>query len=352
MSEHGASVLSERLFDQAVATMEAASVWLGRRLGWYASLHEDGPATARELAERTRSQPRYAREWLEQQAVAGIVIRGEGERYELPAGHAEALLDRDSQAWTEPLIRQIVSAVLQLPALADAYRTGQGVPWHAYGAEMSEAQGDLNRPMLLHALARDWVPQIPDLHERLVEGARVADVGCGQGWSGIGLATAYPEIEVDGFDLDPVALEAARENAAEAGVAERVRFHHADAAADLAGGPYDVLMLIECLHDMPRPVEVLSAMRRVAKPGAVTLVVDEAADPVLTAPGDEVQRLLYGFSLLVCLPDSLSHPHSAGVGTVMRPDTLASFASSAGYAGVESLDVTDTGFWRIYRLVA
>jgi 2-polyprenyl-3-methyl-5-hydroxy-6-metoxy-1,4-benzoquinol methylase len=351
MTEYSAGALSERMFGQVLEIAEAASIWLGGRLGWYASLHGDGPATAAELAARTGSGARYAREWLEQQAVAGILVRRDGERYELPAGHAEALLDADSPACTAPLVRQLVAAALQLPALAEAYRTGEGVPWRAFGEEMSRAQGDANRPMLRHVLPRVWVPQIPDLPARLAAGARVADIGCGHGWSAIGLAAAYPEIEVDGFDLDAAALEAARANAAEAGVAGRVRFHRAD-AAELTGGPYDVLMLIECLHDMPYPAEVLSAVRRAAAPDAITLVVDEAADPVLTAPGDEIQRLLYGFSLLVCLPDSLSHPHSAGVGTVMRPDTLASFASSAGYAGVESLDVTDTGIWRIYRLVA
>jgi SAM-dependent methyltransferase len=350
MTEYSPGALSERLFGQAVATMEAASVWLGGRLGWYASLQEDGPATAEELAGRTGSQPRYAREWLEQQAVTGVLVRLPDDRYELPAGHAEALLDADSPAWTEPLVRQVMAAALQLPAIAEAYRAGRGVPWDAYGEEMSHAQGDLNRPMLLHALPRDWVPQIPGLRERLASGARVADVGCGQGWSAIGLARTHPDIQVDGFDLDDVALDAARGHATEAGVADRVRFHHADAAAGLPGGPYDVLMLVECLHDMPHPTEVLAGMRAAAAPDAIVLVVDEAADQVLTTPGDEIQRLLYGFSLLVCLPDSLSHAGSAGTGAVMRPGTLASYASAAGYAGVEALDVSDTGFWRIYRL--
>lgn len=109
-----------------------------------------------------------------------------------------------------------MAAVLQLPAIAEAYRAGRGVPWDAYGEDMSNAQGDLNRPMLLHALPRDWVPQIPGLRERLAAGARVADVGCGQGWSAIGLAKAHPRIEVDGFDLDDVALDAARKHATEA----------------------------------------------------------------------------------------------------------------------------------------
>lgn len=350
MTEHTGTALSERLFGQAVVATEAASVWLGHRLGWYAALHEHGPATPDELAETTGSQARYAKEWLEQQAVAGFLTIDPDGRFRLPPGHAETLLDQDSPLWTEPLVRQIVTAILRLPAIAEAYRTGGGVSWEAYGPEMSVAQADATRPLLRHALANDWVPQIPDLAERLAGPARVADLGCGHGWSSIGLAVAFPDIEVDGFDVDPVALAAARKHAAAAGVADRVRFHNVDASAGLPSSGYDVLLAVECLHDLPRPVEALAAMRAAAKPDAVVIVVDEAADPVLTAPGDEVQRMLYGFSLLLCLPDSLSHPGSAAVGTVIRPATVTGFATAAGFAAVEPLNLTGTGFWQVYRL--
>lgn len=350
MNEHTGAALSERLFGQALVATEAASVWLGHRLGWYAALHEHGPATPEELAAGTGTQPRYVKEWLEQQAVAGILTLDGGGRFSLPPGHAEALLDPDSPLWTEPLVRQMVTAILRLPAIAEAYRDGGGVGWESYGPDMSIAQGDVNRPPLRHALPREWVPQIPALRERLASPARVADIGCGHGWSAIGLASAFPGVEVDGFDVDPVGLRAAREHAVSAGVADRVRFHQLDVSTGLTGGRYDVLLAVECLHDMPRPVAVLAAMRQAAKPDAVVIVVDEAADPVLTAPGDEVQRLLYGFSLLICLPDSLSHTPSAAVGAVIRPDTLAGFATAAGFAGAEQLDVTGTGFWNVYRL--
>jgi 2-polyprenyl-3-methyl-5-hydroxy-6-metoxy-1,4-benzoquinol methylase len=243
-----------------------------------------------------------------------------------------------------------VTTILRLPAVAEAYKRGGGVPWESFGPDMSIAQGDVNRPALRHSLPEDWVPQIPDLRDRLAGHARVADVGCGHGWSAVGLASTYPDIEVDGFDLDTAALQAATRHAAEAGVADRVRFHRADVATAVTGGPYDVLLAAECLHDMPRPVEVLAAMRHAAKPDAVVIVIDEAADPVLTAPADEIQRLLYGFSLLICLPDSLAHTPSAATGAVMRPATLTNYADAAGFTGAEPLKVTDTGFWTIYRL--
>jgi hypothetical protein len=348
-AEHTAEVLAERLFDQALTVTEAAAVWLGHELGWYAALAAGGSATPQELAARTGTAQRYVREWLEGQAVSGILLFDDG-RFTLPEGHAEALLDEDSPNWIEPLVRQMVLATLRLPDVARAARSGGGVPWEDFGLDMSRAQGDCNRPALLHALADEWVPQIPELAKRLAAGARVADIGCGEGWSAIGLAEAFPTITVDGFDVDAGALESAREHATTRGVADRVRFHQTDAGQGLPAGPYDVLLAVECVHDMPAPVQVLTAMREAAGADAVVVVIDEAAADEFTAPDDEVQRLLYGFSQLLCLPDSMSHAGSAATGSVMRPATLAGYASAAGFAGAEPLEVSDTGFWRCYRL--
>lgn len=343
-----AEALAERLLGQTVEILEGAAVWLGTELGWYAALRDGGPATPEELAERAGTQPRYTREWVEQQAVAGI-LHTDGSTYSLPAGHATALLDRDSLLWTEPLVRAMLVAARQLPEIARTAREGGGVPWAAYGPEMTRAQGDGNAPALRHALPTSWVPRVPELHARLTGGAEVLEVGCGEGWAAIGLAETYPAITVHGVDVDDRAIVAAREHAERAGVANRVRFSLADAGGGVDGGPYDVALAIECVHDMPYPVEVLAAVRAALAPDALCYVLDEAVDAVLAAPGDQLQRLFYGFSLLVCLPDSLSHPHSVATGTVLRPSTLDGYARAAGFAGAEPLDV-DAGLWRFYRL--
>lgn len=349
MGAHTAEQMSERLFSQAVDVMEAGAVWLGQRLGLYAAMHDRGPMTPDELADATSTQPRYVREWLEQQAVAGYVLVKDG-HFELPDEHAEALLDGDSVLWAEPLVRTALSAVLQLPGLADAYRAGGGVSWEAFGRDMSQGQGDANRPILLHVLPTKWVPQVLELQAELTAGARVADVGCGHGWSAIGLAKAFPDIEVHGYDMDPIAIDAATRNATVQGVADRVHFHLGEVTGPLAHGPFDVVIAVECLHDMPYPEQVLSAVRQSCNDEAVVLVIDEAADDELNAPGDDVQRLLYGFSVLICLPDSLSHPESVGTGTVIRASTVDRYAKAAGFTGATPLTVSDTGFWRIYRL--
>jgi hypothetical protein len=128
-----------------------------------------------------------------------------------------------------------------------------------------------------------------------------------------------------------------------------VRFHCTD-AADLPQATYDAAFAFECVHDMPQPVQVLAATRRAVVPGAPVIIMDEAVGETFQAPGDDLERLMYGFSLLICLPDGMAHQPSAGTGTVMRPDTLRRYAQDAGFSDVSILPIEDFGFWRFYRL--
>ena len=341
---------ADRVFRSALGTTEVLSIYLGDRLGWYRALAEGGPATADELVARAGGAPRYAREWLEHQASSGILtVDGDG-RFVLPAGAAEVLTDTASLNYLAPLARMLSAAATQLPALLDAYRTGGGVGWARFGADMRESQADMNRPWFEHALP-GALAGVADLDEVLRRpGARIADIGTGAGWSAIALARAYPEATVEGFDVDPPSIELATANARAAGLGDRVSFHHADAAG-LGDRGFDAAFAFECVHDMPHPVEVLAAIRAAVRPGGPVVVMDEAVNDSFAAPGDDTERLMYGFSMLICLPDGMAHPGSVGTGTVMRPDTLRGYARAAGFGDVEVLPIEDFGFWRFYRLV-
>ena len=135
-------------------------------------------------------------------------------------------------------------------------------------------------------------------------------------------------------------------------MADRVRFHLVDIStgAGATQGGYDLVTAFECIHDMPAPAEVLGAMRRLAAPDGVVLVVDERVAETFTAPADEVEQLMYGWSITCCLPDGLAHPGSVGTGTVMRPDTLRGYARDAGFTDIDVLPIEDV-FFRFYRLV-
>lgn len=348
-----AAALLDRLVGSLIATGELMNVYLGDRLGMYAAIADDWRTSA-EVADAAGVAERYAREWLEQQAVAGYIEVDDQDadamdrRFRLPPEHAEVLFDRDAPRYLGAYARVFVAAAQQLPALMQAYREGGGVNWQDYGPDMSEGQEYGNRPTFLNELP-GWFAGIPEVHERLAVGGRMADVGSGGGWSSIALALAYPGLTVDGYDLDGPAVERARANAEAAGVADRVRFHLADPSGTERTDGYDLVTAFECIHDMSQPVPVLAAMHAMAGDDGVVIVMDEAVAPAFVAPGDDIERLMYAFSTLVCLPDGMSHEGSVGTGTVMRPATLERYARAAGFAAVEILPI-DGGFWRFYRL--
>ncbi|MEX2420321.1 MAG: class I SAM-dependent methyltransferase, partial [Actinomycetota bacterium] len=213
------------------------------------------------------------------------------------------------------------------------------------------AQGDFNRPWLVGSLGTEYMPSIPDVHERLVSepGARVADVACGVGWAAISLARAYPSITVDGFDLDELSIEIASRNAKEAGVADRVRFEAKGAADTTLQGRYELAIVVESIHDMSQPVAVLSAIRGMLKPGGTLIVADERTEDSFTAPASERERIFYAYSVLCCLPSAMDDHTSAATGTVMRKSTFEKYAKEAGFDGVSVLPI-EHDFLRFYRL--
>jgi SAM-dependent methyltransferase len=349
--------LADRLFRSMIESTELASVWLGLRLRLYEVLREHGPATAADLAELGGIDARYAREWLEQQAVAGLLdvedadAGAETRRYRLPDAHADVLLDADHPAHAGATAYWMGSLAEVLQRIPGIYRSGAGLPYPEYGADCRLAIANFNRPMFVNDLA-DWFAAAPELQARLAaDGARVLDAGCGIGWSSISLARAFPALRVDGIDSDEASIAEARRLADEAGVADRVRFRVVDAAEPGAAGEggYDAAFVFEALHDMARPVEALAAIRALLADGGVVVVADEKVAETFTAPGDEVERVNYGFSWWHCLPASRAETPSAANGTALRPDTVRDWAGQAGFAGYQVLPV-DNVFWRFYQL--
>ena len=351
---------ADKLIGDTIAAFELMGTYLGLRLGLYHALDAGGPATAADLAARAGIDQRYAREWLEQQAVAGVLevvleVAGDpadhdGRTYALPSGHREVLVDELNPYYVAPLAYAAgIGGVL--PQLVAAYRTGAGVPFSAYGADIRDHIEQLNRPMFINELGPVWLPAIPELDNRLSADppARVLDIACGAGWSSIALALAYPNVRIDGLDLDEASIARASKNAAAAGVGDRVTFRVADAADLVLSEHYDAVFIFEALHDMAQPVVALAAARDALRPDGSVIVADEKVGEQFTAPGDQIERLMYGFSITHCLPAGRPDADAAATGTVMRPDTLRAYAQQAGFSSVEVLPIAND-MWRFYRL--
>jgi 2-polyprenyl-3-methyl-5-hydroxy-6-metoxy-1,4-benzoquinol methylase len=355
MAQDRTRALADRLFESELRTLELYTIYVGERLGLYRALVEGGPASSAELAERTGTHERYIREWLEHHAASGLLAVDEprvdplARRYSLPAEHVPVLADPDDIRYAAYRSIDMARHSRTLPALVEAFRTGDAPPPLSWEPE---GRAEFNRALFLNLMGTDWLPAIPDLDRRLnaQPPARVADVACGTGWSSIAMAAAYPLIAVDGFDLDDESIAAARRNAQDAGVSERVTFSVSDASDSTTADEYDVVTIFEALHDMTRPVDALRAARRMLRNGGSVLVADERVDDQFTAPAPVLERHAYGWSVISCLPNAMGDPQTAATGAVMRPSTLRRYATAAGFSEVDVLAI-DTGPFRFYRLI-
>jgi SAM-dependent methyltransferase len=347
------NALAERLRADTMSALELFAVYLGKRLGLYRALADGEPVTSIELAARTGIAERYIREWLEHHAANGLIEVDDAtaepskRRYHLPPDHVPVLADVDDLRYQAHRSIDIARTARSLPDLVEAYRAGGApppIPWEP------EGRAESNRPTYLNLLGTQWLPSIPDVDRRLraEPPARIADVACGMGWSSIAMALAYPSVFVHGFDLDEDAIAAARGHAEREGVSERVTFSVSDASDPGLAGRFDLVTILEALHDMTRPVEALRVARGMLADGGSVIVGDEPVGEAFTAPAPEADRYAYGWSLVACLPAAMDDPETAATGTVMRPDTVRRYAADAGFGKVEiSIEIED---WRFYRL--
>ena len=353
-NETARDALAERLLDACVAGLDLLHVYVGDQLGLYHVLAAHGPLTAAQLAGRCAIHPRYAQEWLHQQAVAGILTCGDEpdeqqRRFSMPPGHDEVLVNDASLAFMAPLGEGFLGVARALPQVLAAFTTGDGVAFSAYGKELRSFIARINRPMFTNLLAEDWFPRVPGLAERLSAqpAARVADIGCGSGWSSFAIALGFPLVHVTGLDLDDASIADAAASAKTAGVADRVSFRVADAADPQLAGGFDLVCAFETIHDMCDPVAALRAMRSLRAPAGTVLVADERVADTFTTDVEAGERFQWGWSALHCLPTALSAPPAAGTGTLIRTPALRRYAQAAGFAGVEVLPI-ENDFWRFY----
>jgi 2-polyprenyl-3-methyl-5-hydroxy-6-metoxy-1,4-benzoquinol methylase len=350
MDEKKVESFMERIFGEVNSALSCLNLYLGHRLNLFQSIHNAGPVTSRELAQRTGYSERYLREWLDCMVVGGYLEYEAGTgQFSLAPEHAVVLLDRDSPAYGAAFLCFIPSVANILTPLIEAFRSGGGVPFGAYGSDMIEGIEMGNRPMFINDYVANWIPVMPDIQTRLRAGGRIAEIGCGAGWSSISLAKGFPNIQIDAVDMDAASIERARQNAEQAGVADRITFHLASAEEAKLSVDYDLVTAFEVIHDAAYPVEMLRRMRELAGPDGTVLIADEAVGETLDENRNFLGQFMYNISVLHCLPQTMVYPGTAETGTVMSASKLETFAREAGFERVDILPIENM-IWRFYRL--
>lgn len=332
-----------KLVGDAGAAATAPLVVLGDRLGFYKALAaaEDG-LTSTELAAGTGTHERYVREWLAAQAAAGYVgYAPERERFSLSPEQALAFAHEDSPVFFIGSFEILCSNVIDRPQIEQAFRTGAGVGWHEHDQMLFCGCERFFRSGYVAHLVADWLPALDGVVERMEQGARVADVGCGHGASTIIMAEAFPNATFVGFDYHEGSIEHARDAAAKAGVADRVRFEVAR-AQDFPGDGFDLVTIFDALHDMGDPESAARHIRQALAPDGTLMVVEPLAGDRLEDNLNPVGRLYYASSTMICTPASLAQEVGLGLGAQAGERRLGALLSAAGFGKVRR--ATETPF--------
>jgi SAM-dependent methyltransferase len=321
-----------RAVEEVGATLNAALVVMGDKLGLYRTLAGAGPVTPVELARRSGVAERYVREWLNAQAAGGYVAYDPaGGTYELPPEQAVALADDQSPAYLPGFFQLALGSVIDSPRITEQARTGEGFGWHEHSHDVFDGCERFFRPGYNANLLPAWLPSLDGVVEKLEAGGKVADIGCGHGSSTILMAQAFPNSTFVGSDYHEGSIATARERAREAGVSERVTFEVA-AAAEHPGEGYDLVTMFDCLHDMGDPVGAARHVRQALAPDGTWMIVEPMAGDRVEDNLNPVGRAYYGFSTFLCTPASLSQEVGLALGAQAGEARIGDVVSGGGFA--------------------
>jgi SAM-dependent methyltransferase len=313
------------------AAISAALVAIGDRLGLYRAMAGGEPVTPEQLAGRTRTDSRYVREWLCNQAAGGYVTYDPvREVFFLSPEQSFALAQEGSPAFVAGAFQLATALVNDVEKIVHAFQTGCGVGWHEHHHDLFAGTERFFRPGYAANLVASWIPALDGVQAKLEHGAQVADVGCGHGASTILMAQAFPRSSFVGFDYHQPSIEHARAAAANAGVAGRVRFEVA-AAKEYPGDRYDLVAMFDCLHDMGDPVGAAAHVRQTLAADGTWMIVEPYAGDRLEDNLGPVGRVYYGASTLVCTPASRDQEVGLALGAQAGEARLREVVTAGGF---------------------
>jgi SAM-dependent methyltransferase len=330
------------------AAMHAATVVIGDKLGLYKALAAAGPSTGTELARRTGYDQRLVEEWLSAQFVSGYCEYDPSTgTFSLTDEQAAVLADESTPAFLAGATTIAAAIYKDEENIRNAFVTGTGLGWHEHNHDLFHGTERLFKPGYLGNLVSAWIPALDGVDDRLQAGAKVADIGCGHGSSTILLAQQYPSCEIVGFDYHAESIETARKRAAEAGVADRVRFEVAS-AQDFPGDGFDLVCIFDALHDMGDPAGGARHIRDALADDGTWLLVEPMAVAGLENNVNPVSRIFYAGSVGICTPAAEAQAGGYALGNQVSDEQWQTLLGEVGFGRFRR--ATETPFNRVFEV--
>ena len=348
VSPEAVEAYAQSVVGYATGHFVAMMIHLGDRLGLYKTLSQVGEVTVDSLAGATGLKARWLLEWLRNQAAAGLVEYKGGDVFALSPAAVPILIDESSPFYLSGIFNYPTSPET-LSRIAEAFETGLGMTYNEQGALCACSIKQLSAPS--HGMLPEFLQRVNGLTERLEAGAKVVDVGCGAGVALRELARRYPNSTFEGYDPSSVAIEMAKADTQAEGLTN-ITYHIARGEDLPQTAVYDIVLTLDCLHDMPFPQQVMAAIRGSIKPDGIWIIKDiRCSDKAEENLANPFAPLLYGISVLLCMSSALSEPGGAGLGTMgFNPVLGRQMTQASGFATFEQLDIEEDPFNYFYEV--
>jgi 2-polyprenyl-3-methyl-5-hydroxy-6-metoxy-1,4-benzoquinol methylase len=241
---------------------------------------------------------------------------------------------KDSPVYLEGAFDLVGAMVEGRPKVEAAFKHGNGVAWGESSGCLFCAVGSFFRPGYVNSIVQSWLPALEGIPKKLDDGIRVADIGCGVGFSTLLMAKAFPKSSFIGYDFHAPSIEQANAHAKAHGLADRVRFVTAR-AKDISERDFDLVTMFDCLHDMGDPKGCAKHVRGLLKPGGSWMIVEPiAADDPADNVANPVSRLYYNASTMICVPTSLAQEVGEALGAQAGEAKLTEVLKESGFRQV------------------
>jgi SAM-dependent methyltransferase len=321
----------EQFLGDLGAMMHAATVLVGDRLGLYQAMADSEWRSPADIAGATTTHARYVQEWLAAQAASGYAeYDPQTGRYRLSPVQALTLTGKGGIFDAPGGLLAAAAVLADVDTVSEAFAGGRGLSWRDHHPDLTEGTARFFSGNYRAHLVQDWIPALDGVEEKLREGIRVADIGCGGGASTILMAEAFPASTFLGIDYHAGSIDLAREAAAKAGVTDRCKFE-ITTAKDYPGSDYGLVTVFDALHDMGDPTGAAAHVLETLADDGTFMIVEPFANEHVEENLNPVGRIFYSASTMICLPMSRSQEVDAGLGAQAGQSRIREVVTAAGF---------------------